>query len=841
MDVLRTNTRGAQSAALYSAWLPLLAIFAFGVLLRHLVVANTDVSWLITLCEKMLAGERPYVDFVETNPPAAFLLYLLPVMLARVLALRPEPVVDAFIFAAAAVSLWLSAATLGRSQFLARETIFRLAALFAAALVILLAAAWAGLVPALLVWVGSSAGPGEMEAFRDSSGGRAAWCFLILLPATIPLGATLPLALEALAARGGCRRCGPVAYGLNTVGGLVGIVAATAFLLVVVGVRASGFLAAALSALCGVTACVAALFQRGSGTTPDTAAVETGRAGGSSGWLVLAAVSGFGILGLEVLYTRMFALVLHNSVYTFGAVVAAFLLALSAGAAVAVRLGRRWPPRRVAAVSFAAGGLALAASVAAFPRATGLTYFSAGETFAVYLAGAFGLVAVFVMPPVVLLGMTLPAAIHAAAGGRAVGRVTAVNTLAGAAGAIAAGFLLPPVVGLWSSFAAFVALFGFAGAALLVRGGSRRLAAASAVMTTGLSVLIVSGRLVNGSDDGVQVVHRWESAYGWVDVVRTGRGDSLAVRQNLHYRHGSTAYAVREYRQGRLPLLLHPRPVDVAFLGLGTGLTAAPAVLDRDVERAVVVELIPEVVAAARLLAAANLGVVDHPKVEVRTDDARHYLLRTKRRFDVIVSDLFVPWESRTGYLYTAEFYEGVRGRLKAGGLFCQWLALYQLGPEEFELIADSFSSAFPHTTIWWGQFDAQYPIVALVGSEQPIAVDPVRLDDRMDALTAMPGGADPDFRTRSDLPALYLGGWPRDPSRRLNTDEHPRLEFAAPVSQRGGQTLHGPSLKLYFDRVLSRLPSSGVRFDGELDDLARDGERRRAVQRLSLFGDVGP
>ncbi|MBX9582072.1 MAG: fused MFS/spermidine synthase [Gemmataceae bacterium] len=705
----------------------------------------------------------------------------------------------------------------------------------------LVAAAWACLVPAFLSWVGSPVGPGEVDAFRDSSGGRAAWCFVILLPVTIPLGATLPLAVEALAARGGSRRCGPIAYGLNTAGGLVGIVAASAVLLVVVGVRASGLLAAALSAACGLTACVAASSRRGANTPGGAAAVEEEQAGGSSGWPVLAAISGFGILGLEVLYTRMFALVLHNSVYTFGAVVAAFLLALSAGAAAAVRLGRRWPPGRVAAASFSTGGLALAASVAAFPRATGLSYFSAGETFAGYLAAAFGLVVVFVLPPVVLLGMTLPAAIHAAAGGRAVGRVTAANTLAGAAGALAAGFLLPPLVGLWSSFAAFVALFGVAGAALLVRGGSRRLAAASAGTTAGLSVLIVSGRLVDGSDDGgVQVVRRWESAYGWVDVVRTGRGDSLAVRQNLHYRHGSAAYAVREYRQGRLPLLLHPRPAEVAFLGLGTGLTAAPAVVDRDVERAVVVELIPEVVEAARLLAAANLGVVDHPKVEVRTGDARNYLLRTGRRFDVIVSDLFVPWESRAGYLYTAEFYEGVRHRLKAGGLFCQWLALYQLGPEEWELIAHSFSSAFPHATVWWGQFDARYPIVALVGSERPIAVDPVRLEDRTDALDAMPGGPDPDLRSRSDLPALYLGGWPRDPIRRLNTDEHPYLEFTAPVSHRGGRTLHGAALKRYFDRVFSRLPSSGVRFDGELAGLVRDGERRRAIQRLSLFGDSG-
>lgn len=207
----------------------------------------------------------------------------------------------------------------------------------------------------------------------------------------------------------------------------------------------------------------------------------------------------------------------------------------------------------------------------------------------------------------------------------------------------------------------------------------------------------------------------------------------------------------------------------------------------------------------------------------------------------MIASDLFVPWESRTGYLYTAEFYEIVRRRLKPGGLFCQWLALYQLGPAEFELIADSFSSAFPHATIWWGQFDAQYPIVALVGSERPLAADPARLDEHLAALDAIPGGPDPDLRSRSDQPALYLGDWPRDPTRRLNTDEHPRLEFDAPVAHRGGRTLSGSGLREYYDRVLARLPSGGVRFGPDVDAIVRDDQRRRAVQRLSLFGDVPP
>jgi len=334
-----------------------------------------------------------------------------------------------------------------------------------------------------------------------------------------------------------------------------------------------------------------------------------------------------------------------------------------------------------------------------------------------------------------------------------------------------------------------------------------------------------------------ELVRRWESAFGWVDVVRNRKNDSLAVQQNLHYRHGSTGNATREYREGRLPLLLHSRPSDVAFLGLGTGLTAAPAVVDDDVKSAVIVELIPEVVEAARMLAEANLGVVDHPKVEMEVNDGRQYLLRTDRQFDVIVADLFVPWESRAGYLYTVEFYSAVHRRLKADGLFCQWLALYQVGPDDFELIANSFASVFPQTSLWWCDLDTKYPIVAMVGSEQPIHVDVPELERRLVAHRNLPGRTDRTLNTPSDLCELYIGDWQRDPERRLNNDEHPWLEFTAPVSNRSRRALRGSVLEDYYDRVLGRLELRGGQFAnvGKADD-----DRRRAKQRFSLFGDVG-
>src|SRR5277367_3294213 len=79
-----------------------------------------DVSWMITICEKWLDGGTPYVDFIETNPPASILLYMPAVALARLIGARPEALVAASGFAAVGAALWLSAAILRRARLIAQ-------------------------------------------------------------------------------------------------------------------------------------------------------------------------------------------------------------------------------------------------------------------------------------------------------------------------------------------------------------------------------------------------------------------------------------------------------------------------------------------------------------------------------------------------------------------------------------------------------------------------------------------------------------------------------------------------------------------------------------------------
>ena len=122
-------------------------------------------------------------------------------------------------------------------------------------------------------------------------------------------------------------------------------------------------------------------------------------------------------------------------------------------------------------------------------------------------------------------------------------------------------------------------------------------------------------------------------------------------------------------RQGELPMLLHPRPRSVFFLGLGTGITAGAA-LFHPVEHVTVAELVPDVAQAARdYFAPFTNGLFSDARAQVVIGDARTVLLADPRRYDVIVGDLFVPWHAGTGSLYTREHFENVRDRLTDDGV----------------------------------------------------------------------------------------------------------------------------------------------------------------------------
>ena len=234
-------------------------------------------------------------------------------------------------------------------------------------------------------------------------------------------------------------------------------------------------------------------------------------------------------------------------------------------------------------------------------------------------------------------------------------------------------------------------------------------------------------------------------------------------------------------------MLLHPASRRVLVLGVGTGNTLGAVSLHRP-ERLLAVELIPGVLDLARKhFGATNYHVLENPRVEVIAADALRVARATPEKYDVVVADLFHPWQAGVGSLYSAEHFAEVRQSLAEGGIFCQWLPLYQLSGDDLKTVVRTFLGVFPEASAWLGNFGTGTPILALVGSERPVRLQWKRWEDSL---------TDGELREALksvylDQPAEVLGGYVggREELERfagagtVNSIRRPTIEFSAPAA----------------------------------------------------------
>ena len=150
-----------------------------------------------------------------------------------------------------------------------------------------------------------------------------------------------------------------------------------------------------------------------------------------------------------------------------------------------------------------------------------------------------------------------------------------------------------------------------------------------------------------------------------------------------------------------LPCLLHRNPRKALVLCFGAGITTG-AMATHPFKQIDAVERCPDVIEANPHFLEENQNVLADRRVRLVIDEARQYLSRTKRLYDVIASDATHPRSSDSWMLYTTEFYELCAKRLYPHGIMCQWLPVHGLKPPEYKRIIRSFLDVFPSTTLWF-------------------------------------------------------------------------------------------------------------------------------------------
>ena len=553
---------------------------------------------------------------------------------------------------------------------------------------------------------------------------------------------------------------------------------------------------------------------------------------------VAIALSGFCALSGEVAWTRQLALLFGATVYTFSLIRAVFLTGLGIGSVTGSVLSKTINPR----IAFACCQLLVVAAIAwtAHELGVSLPYWPINPAISASIRLNFKLDLVralwAVLPPALLWGASFPLALAAVStrgrdAGRLVGGIYAANTIGAVGGALTASLVLVAAVGSARTQQIMMIVSALAGLLVLVPLVTVRLKVETSELVNGrigeLGVEITTspnrqatkcqaGALAAAAVLTVFFVRSVPPVPGMLvahgrfaatllgqagDIIYVGEGlqSSIAVSRlpsgKLGYHNAGKIQAssapedMRLQRMlGHLTTLVPEHPSSVLVIGCGAGVTAGAVSINPLVARVTIAEiepLVPRVVST--YFSGPNYDVVRNPKVHIHIDDARHFLLTTRERFDAITSDPLDPWVKGAATLYTKEFFDAARSHLNPGGVVTLFVQLYDSSPDAVKSEIATFFEVFPNGLIAGNTFRGVGYDTVLLGQVEPTRIDLDEIDARLKRSDFAPvAGSLREIGLASavDLFSTYAGragdlkAWLRDAS--INRDRDLRLQYLA-------------------------------------------------------------
>lgn len=581
---------------------------------------------------------------------------------------------------------------------------------------------------------------------------------LLIVPPAVLMGATIPLLTQALS-RGlsVATRVHAAIYGLNTLGAFVGALAGGFFLVPLLGLDATLDAMGAVNVASGLGYLALSWGMPGWEQVPSD---EPGKTPALVGLAAAAVLLGFAMMTLQTVLLRLGAMAFGASHFTFAMVVATFVLCLAGGSLV-VSAFRNVPPIAIAVVPWALVLCVLALHptldesgywvhvVRSWFRNTDAAFYPYQLACAALLVAVLGV-------PLGLAGATLPLLFHFLRRelgelGRVAGRLYAFNTVGSVLGALLGGYVLLFWLDLHHVY--LLASGALVLAAAIV--SLRVLPRSRLVWLVGPSVFVIfllppwqPERLASGlfrhrepragtyagpeaffasPENRLDVIHYEDGPVSSVAVVQAG--GALERDRSIVVNGKSDGMMLAEYITmtliGVLPALFADQTENAFVIGWGTGVTAGELGSLDSVRRVDVVEISGEVLAAAPLFDFGNQSASSNPKIQLRRGDAYRELVRSPRRYDIIASEPSNPWVTGVEMLYAREFLETAKQKLSPGGVYAQWIHVYELDSATFELVLRTFASVFPHVSIWYMQ-DVDFLLLGFDREEQGRDLDRV-------------------------------------------------------------------------------------------------------------------
>ncbi len=640
---------------------------------------------------------------------------------------------------------------------------------------------------------------------------------LALLPPTVLIGGSLPVLVRATQRRSTVVAVTGRLYSFNTLGSVAGAALAAFVLLPHWGM----FATAAAASMLNLAIAIIVWRTFGDSEAPPVKSTPVPALAPALVISVIMAVSGFCGLLDEVIWTRTLEPVTGNSTWAFAIVLSPYLLGLALGIAAGTRLARASALlRRIGPVALVAWTLSLTATtvfigmffVHLLPGWLSSLYAGvAGQpgwflVLEALVCGSISLIPAFWTGAV--FPLVLAVSSNQSGSGALVGRLYSINTAGAIAGACLAGLVVIPWLGLRGGLLLAISLNLALAAVVLIcapghwRGrmtaGAIPIAAAAAVlytappwdqsgMATGVNYLY-STIYANGQDylsamfNDTRVLYYREGANGTVAVTQRGPVRTLTV-------DGMAEASAASATQLLLPhyaMATGPATRRALVIGYGGGNTAGSLAL-YPFEQIDVAEIEPATIDAGKLFEGFNHHPDRDPRVHIHTADARTWLAASpSSSYDVIVSHPSMPWTPGSAKLFTRDFFQIARKRLRPGGVFAQSIPFYNLDFGGVQSLLRTFLDAFPQMlVVTSGRPTGE---LILLGSDRPVKLDwhslnqlfgtPERAGDLDRALLPNPGSvASRVLFGTAEIPALTAGA-------PFNTDNNGLIEFETLANQ---------------------------------------------------------
>jgi len=669
---------------------------------------------------------------------------------------------------------------------------------------------------------------------------RFAICFGLIVVPTFMMGGTLPVLLKLFAAgRGSLGYQAGFLYGLNTTGAVVGCLASGYVLMRLYGMQHTTWVGVAINL--GVAVVAWLLPESTRSASPPAADPGDGEAeplhGPATVRLVLVGIglSGFCALACELLWARMLNLFLNNNIHSFTAVLATFLTGIAGGSLLYSRFlsGVRRPVRLFAVLQFGIGGFCYATPFV-FKLFQSSLFLRQSEALTLAKTSAI------MIAPTLLMGMSVPLAVQicrrgSAREGSTLGTVYAANTVGSILGAFAAGFVLVPFLGLHMALIGVVALNLLAGLLALLPTVGRGLRPVWSVAFAGLLAALyltapptLFRNLYQAAQPTTEILHYKEGRIANVVVYDFFKSGYKDLFLNAIEEASSRVWHVQLFKMlGILPPMMHPAPDNALMVAFGAGMSAGAAA--DHVSSLEVVDLNPDVYGVAETFTHENLDIIHNPKFSLVVNDGRNALLLNPQKYSVIISDATNPKTFDSWTLYTREFYELARSRLKLGGVFCQWLVI-PLPDDAIKILLSTVRDVFPHTSFWCIYGSSQCMVLA---TPERLAIDHDELSARLAPKWESSGLAEYGIGdTDKFLSYLLLGEDELETAlagfTTLNTDDLPHAQFRT----KG----HVEGVRAFLD-LMEHQRSAAVYLTGDVppERAARLEDYRSLSRRLNL------